>query len=380
MSDFYTELVKKLTNPKKQKPYKESSVKPVYGYLKSLNGGQAPTSLDYLLDRPIVMKFLEKYAVNTQRTIVFAIRNVAKDFDRDDILEVWKENIQETEAGKGLPEKGEKSEAQEKAYAMLEGDVKGSAWDNVLKRVEAYDGKSDKMIAQLYTMFPPRRNLDYTEMKISADYKPTLSKEYNYLVVELEDVIYEREALRRIKEEQFEYKGKYFRLYYNPRYKWYEVWDADTKEDYGILGMLHFAGVKYEDIKFLTKEDFKFAKINMKYVFNRYKTDGIYKQQIFDVPEDLVDVLKHRIQDSDLKDGDFLLNRLGRTTGKMKSDDISDVLHKIIGSGISTQMLRHMYLDKYNNPEREKIILEMMGDAEMMGHSISTQQGTYVKK
>jgi hypothetical protein len=379
MSDFYTELVKKLTNPKKQKPYKESSVKPVYGYLKSLNGGQAPTSLDYLLDRPIVMKFLEKYAVNTQRTIVFAIRNVAKDFDRDDILEVWKENIQETEAGKGLPEKGEKSEAQEKAYAMLEGDVKGSAWDNVLKRVEEYDGRENKMIARLYTMFPPRRNLDYTEMKISADYKPTLSKEYNYLVVELEDVINEREALKRIKEEQFEYKGEYFRVY-KDQYGSYRVFNADTKRDYGLLGMLHFAGVKYEDIKFLTKEDFKFSKIEMKYVFNRYKTDGIYKQQIFNVPEELVNVLKKWIQDNNLKDGDFLLERRQQGGGKMKSDDISDVLHKIIGSGISTQMLRHMYLDKYNNPEREKIILEMMGDAEMMGHSISTQQGTYVKK
>jgi len=92
--------------------------------------GEHPTSLDYLLDRPMILPFLQKYAVNTQRTIVFAIRNVAKDFDRDDILEVWKDNIEETEAGKGLPEKGEKSEAQEKAYALLEGDEKGRAIRN----------------------------------------------------------------------------------------------------------------------------------------------------------------------------------------------------------------------------------------------------------
>jgi hypothetical protein len=39
-----------------------------------------------------------------------------------------------------------------------------------------------------------------------------------------------------------------------------------------------------------------------------------------------------------------------------------------------------MYLDKYNSPEREAIIHEMMGDAEMMAHSISTQQNVYVKK
>jgi hypothetical protein len=50
------------------------------------------------------------------------------------------------------------------------------------------------------------------------------------------------------------------------------------------------------------------------------------------------------------------------------------------GSGVSTQMIRHMYLDKYNTPEREDVIREMMGDADKMAHSISMQQGTYVKK
>jgi hypothetical protein len=63
----------------------------------------------------------------------------------------------------------------------------------------------------------------------------------------------------------------------------------------------------------------------------------------------------------------------------LRNDDITEVLHKAFGRGISTQMLRHMYLDKYNTPERKKIIEEMMGDAEQMAHSISTQQQTYVK-
>jgi hypothetical protein len=305
MPSFYDELVAKLTNPKKQKPYKESSVKPVYRYLTTLNGGNAPTSLDFLLDRPIVMKFLEKYAVNTQRTIVFAIRNIAKDFDRDDILEVWKGNIEETEAGKGLPEKNEKTEAQQKAYAMLEGDEKGSAWENVLKKAEKYaENNKDNayLVSQLYTLFPPRRNLDYTEMKLTLDYKKPMGKEFNYL------------------------------LY-----------------DYG----------------------------EMRFIFNRYKTDGVYQQQVFDVPDDLMEILKSFINQKKLKEGDFILTK---STGKYRSDDITNDLHKVIGSGISTQMLRHMYLDKYNTAEREDVIKEMMGDAEKMAHSITTQQGTYVKK
>ena len=310
MTTFYAELVEKMTNPMKQKPYKESSVKPIYRYLTTLNGSVPPTSLDYLLDRPMVMKFLEKYEVGTQRTILFAIRNVAKDFQREDILKVWKENIDDAEAGKGRLEVGQKSEAQKKAYALLESDKGGDAWESVLKRVEEVNKNAKGMelvyaIANLYTMFPPRRNLDYTEMKISTDYNSTLSKEFNYLVI-------------------------------------------------GIEG----------------------SEVEMRFVFNRYKTDGTYRQQVFDVPEDLTTVLKRYIFLNSRKDGEFLLKR----QAKLQSDDITEALHKVIGSGISTQMLRHMYLDKYNTPEREAVIHEMMGDAEKMAHSITTQQGVYVKK
>jgi len=306
---FHTELVKRLTNPLKQKPYKESSVKPVYGYLKSLNGGVAPTSLDFLLDRPMVLTFLQKYKINTQRTIVFALRNIAKDFEREDILNVWKENIEETEAGKGKPEIGEKSEAQEKAYALLKTDNKGDAWEIVQQKVSSMSDKAEGSelsyaVGNLYTLFPPRRNLDYTEMKLTTDFKPSM-KENNYLVI----------------------------------------------------------GVEKE--------------VEMRFVFNRYKTDGVYRQQIFDVPEDLVAVLQKFIRLNNRKDGDFLLQKNGHS---LRSDDITDALHKVVGTGISTQMLRHMYLDKYNTPEREAVIHEMMGDAEKMAHSISMQQNTYVKK
>jgi hypothetical protein len=361
---FYAELVKKLTNPMKQKPYKESSVKPVYAYLKNLNGGVPPTSIDYLLDRPVVLTRLEKYAVGTQRSIVFAIRNIAKDFERQDVLDTWKENIEETEAGKGLPAPNEKSEAQQKAYALLESDKKGDAWDVILKKVESWTeelgtqksrirniqqhqrpypltymyqgnayirvgdenedvyeykdagvGNLEYIIPNLYTKFPPRRNLDYTEMKITTNYKPSLSMDYNYLVIGIED-----------------------------------------------------------------------GKTAMRYVFNRYKTDGVYHQQVFDVPEDLVVIIKRWISATKKKDGDFLLTKTGRYTQekvkgeKLESDDITDLLNRTLGTGISSSMLRHMYLDKYNNADKEQVIKEMMGDAEKMAHSITTQQKTYVKK
>lgn len=359
-SPFHAELVAKLTDPMKQKPYKESSVKPVWTYLRTLNGGQDPVSLDFLLDRAVVLPYLEKYAVSTQRSIVFIIRNVAKDFKREDLLAIWKENIEETQEGKGLPPKGEKSEAQKQAYARVESDKGGDAWDTLVRKTDEMNteletsrevgatgqssarperleengrfyvriGKTDKyldvtrqrelvyIVPNLYIKFPPRRNLDYTEMKITTDYNDAMSPEFNYLVIGTE-------------------KG-----------------GAEER-------------------------------VAMRYVFNRYKTAGTYSRQVFDVPDDLVEVLKKWIRATDKKDGDYLLTKVGKGIHKkgdtLRNDDITEVLHKVFGRGISTQMLRHMYLDKYNTPERKKIIEEMMGDAEQMAHSITTQQQTYVK-
>ena len=333
-SPFHTELIARLTDPMKQKPYKESSVKPVWTYLRTLNGNTDPVSLDFLLDRSVVLPYLEKYAVSTQRSIVFIIRNVAKDFKREDLLAIWKENIEETEAGKGLAPKGEKSEAQKQAYARVESDKGGDAWDTLVKKLNEDNAEYDWMefrqatrghaqigyvVPNLYIKFPPRRNIDYTEMKITTDYKDDMSPEFNYLVI-------------------------------------------GTEGGGGGGG----------------------EKVVMRYVFNRYKTSGAYHRQVFDVPDDLVDVLKKWIKATDKKDGDYLLTKEGyRIHNKhdtLRNDDITETLHKAFGRGISTQMLRHMYLDKYNTPERKKIIEEMMGDAEQMAHSISTQQQTYVKE
>jgi hypothetical protein len=328
---FHTELVEKLTNPMKQKPYKESSVKPIWVFLRTLNGGADPVSLDFLLDRAVVLPYLQKYAISTQRSVIFAVRNVAKDFGRQDILDMWKENIAETEQGKGLPQKGEKTEAQTEAYALVETDKGGDAWETLTRKLDELnieyrlmdsrqEGKGyaqiQYIVPNLYIKFPPRRNIDYTEMKITTDYKEDMSPQFNYLVI----------------------------------------------------GTEHGAAQE---------------RVVMRYVFNKYKTSGTYNKQVFDVPDDLVEVLKNWIKATDKKDGDYLLTKVGykihNKGDALRSDDIGEVLHKAFGRGISTQMLRHMYLDKYTTPERKKIIEEMMGDAEQMSHSIGTQQQVYVK-
>jgi hypothetical protein len=319
MPTFKEELYARLTDPHRLKPYKESSVKPVWSYLKKLNGGSDPTSIEFLLNRHAVMKIMdENFKVSTQRSIIYIINNVGHAFKRNDILEVWKDNIEDTKAGEGLLPPGEKSEKQKSAYEYLKVEKNGDAWDAITAKVAQQNADADEhhekyrkltsVVPNLYTMFPPRRNIDYTEMMIATDETDITDQSRNYLAIQ-------------------EIKGK----------------------------------------------------IGMMFIFNIYKTSGIYRQQAFELPDDLVKVLMNYIKARGKKDGDYLLT--GERSGeKFDSWGIVNILHEVFGGNISTQMLRHMYLDKYNTPERKIVIEEMMGDADKMAHSIVTQQATYVKK
>jgi hypothetical protein len=287
----------------KQKPYKESSVKTAWMYLRTLNGKTEPETLDFLLDREVVLPRLNAYAPSTQRTIIFTIQNVARDFKREDILKAWSAEI--AGEAKVQKEKGKMTEKQQAAYASLDGD----AWTAIVAKAATTAARPhdtlDYIVPQLYTKFPPRRNLDYSEMRIATDAEG--SPQFNYLVIGEE-------------------KGK----------------------------------------------------VAMRFVFNRYKTEDTHGRQVFDVPDDLVAMLRNYIEATNRKVGEFLLMKPLKGD-HLRQDDITDVLHRAFGKGISSQMLRHMFVDKYTTPERQKVIGEMLGDAEAMAHSIGTQQNVYVK-
>lgn len=296
-------LYERLMDATKQKPYKESSVKTAWMYLRTLNGKTEPETLDFLLDREVVLPRLNAYAPSTQRTIIFTIQNVARDFKREDILKAWSAEI--AGEAKVQKEKGKMTEKQQAAYASLDGD----AWTAIVAKAATTAARPhdtlDYIVPQLYTKFPPRRNLDYSEMRIATDAEG--SPQFNYLVIGEE-------------------KGK----------------------------------------------------VAMRFVFNRYKTEDTHGRQVFDVPDDLVAMLRNYIEATNRKVGEFLLMKPLKGD-HLRQDDITDVLHRAFGKGISSQMLRHMFVDKYTTPERQKVIGEMLGDAEAMAHSIGTQQNVYVK-
>lgn len=295
MPTFYEDLVEKMTK-RSIKPYKESSVKTLYSQLKNMNGGAAPENLDFLSDHAAVMNRLEKYAVSTQRTILFALRNLVATYRRDDLMELYKEKIQATEKGEGALKKGEVAVSQR-------GHEK--SWDEIMQlhkeRMTNYDGNLLGAVASLYTLFPPRRNLDYSEMKLGTKYDTEKDKEFNWLIYQ---------------------------------------------EDGSAI-----------------------------FIFNRYKTDGVYHSQTFEVPDELDGVLREYIAKNGIKEGDWLLTK--KSGLKFRVEDITDTLHAVFGGKISTQMLRHAFINKYNEPKYAGVIAEMFGDADKMAHSVQTQQTVY---
>ncbi len=128
--------------------------------------------------------------------------------------------------------------------------------------------------------------------------------------------------------------------------------------------------------------------INNKFIFNNYKTQKKYGQQIIDFSNiDKLKIILHRYlrvhplnpaknkkdfisdmpKNTEFK---FLVNSDGSLLDSVNS--ITRVLNKIFNKRLGTSMMRHIYLSsKYN-------IDEMKEDAEMMGHSLS-QQRQYLK-
>jgi len=114
---------------------------------------------------------------------------------------------------------------------------------------------------------------------------------------------------------------------------------------------------------------------NGKFYFNNYKTKGVYKQQIVDVPQELQDILKMWIKFKKGEDKHLLLRLT--TNEPYTAHDITQLLKKCFkNKDIGVSVLRNVYLtDKYSDVSKE-----MKKDAEDMGTSMSVALGTYIKK
>jgi integrase len=123
-------------------------------------------------------------------------------------------------------------------------------------------------------------------------------------------------------------------------------------------------------------DDSKYNYLDIKkkqFVFNNYKTKDSYGNQIIDVPNDLMNLIKKYLKYKKSGDGYLLVKFNGES---LKSDNaITRILNKILEKKVSSSMLRHIYLsDKYKNVKDD-----MEDDQKKMAHS-QQMQSDYIKK
>jgi hypothetical protein len=150
-----------------------TSLEAYTGNIRRLNGGKLPTSPAFLKKTDEIEKKLEGYSPNTKKANYITIVSYLKDKKvpkkiKDFYIEKMNEfNKQYNEI------KGEKTTRQEANWL---------SWEEVMKCYKALDPKSIEHLATaLYVLQPPRRNKDFSLMKVVPEYAETMDKAFNYM-------------------------------------------------------------------------------------------------------------------------------------------------------------------------------------------------------
>ena len=111
------------------------------------------------------------------------------------------------------------------------------------------------------------------------------------------------------------------------------------------------------------------------FVFNKYKTDKKYGQQVIEIPTQLRASINKYLAKHPLRDQaiyPFLINMANEPF--KGSNSITMMLNRIFKRKVSASMLRHIFLtQKYGDNLKER-----QNDSEVMGHSLA-EQANYVK-
>lgn len=124
---------------------------------------------------------------------------------------------------------------------------------------------------------------------------------------------------------------------------------------------------------------------NQKFMFNVYKTQKYYGQQIEDIPDDLFEILKlwvkfhpHLNMGAGRKPREVRLFVNHDGTPYTLVNFITLRLNKIFEKKVASTMLRHIYITHKFGPEFEEMYKEAKVTASKMSHNIE-QQRSYVK-
>jgi hypothetical protein len=173
----------------RDKPIGESSQNLYSKNLVRLNGGNPVTDLNFLKDIKKVMTIIQDYKPTTQRSFIISACVVLKNND-EKLYQQYYELL--TKMNKDLQNRTEKSDTQKENWMEQNEVVEKlkSLENNIKQKITNKDDYTQMLyylILSLYVLQAPRRNQDYSLMKISNNKTDT---KYNYLDLENQQFIF----------------------------------------------------------------------------------------------------------------------------------------------------------------------------------------------
>lgn len=153
--------------------------------------------------------------------------------------------------------------------------------------------------------------------------------------------------------------------------------DVNDKMIYGLYTLLPPRRLEYNNMYVISKNTKRdntknyliiYNRSPYQFVFNNYKTNKTYKQQIIDIPPELSIIIKNYLLANKIKTGMLFINLDVNNFSKL----IKNVFNKIYNKNITLNWIRKSYATYINslnisNNERTKL-------SEMMGHSNAQNQ------
>jgi integrase len=177
----------------KNKAISESSLKLYLNNLKRLNGGNEIKNLVFLKDESKILDKIKDYKPNTRRTYLISIVSLLKEEPKmKKLYDKYYKYLMEY--NNELKVNTTKSETQKENWITKEeiDELYKSMETSILEKIankkkiteEEFNELLYFVVLSLYTLNPPRRNLDYMYMVIVKKYNDEMDKKFNYLDLE----------------------------------------------------------------------------------------------------------------------------------------------------------------------------------------------------
>ena len=158
--------------------------------LKALHGDGEITSLDFLNDVESICKKISHLSDNTKKSYIISICTVLKNSNKQDLYDLYFSLLKDFNSK--LSVNISKSDKQEQNWLNQDQvlQLREKLGREVPSKIEIsshYDKLLNYLLLSLYTMLPPRRNIDYSMMFISNDMTNT---NHNYLDIKNKQFIF----------------------------------------------------------------------------------------------------------------------------------------------------------------------------------------------